>query len=315
MVVSRIHSHIIQLRSLDAVVNAMDRMQKLQEKLATGLEINRLSDDPVGVGVALNYATEMRKNDYYVQSINSGINNVKRVNTELQNAERILFEIRDLAVEAGEVSVSSSERQAIALGMENLLKELIDTANSKTKGKFIFGGTETLSGSQPLAKPFNEQFNTDGWIDEVLQNPRGINNVSSHLVQDASQVEIRLSGGAFFQPNGEGNTGDIFNDIITLRDAVLNNQIDIIRASVDTIDAGIDNIIDYESVMGARINRLEITTERIEQAKLYDTERYSEIMDADMAEVAIKFGSQQIAYQASLEAASKSMQQSLLDFV
>lgn len=315
MVVSRIHNHIIQLRSLDAVVSAMDRMQKLQEKLATGLDINRLSDNPVGVGIALNYKTEMRKNDYYQDTINSGINSISRISTELQNAERILFEVRDLAVEAGEVSVTSSERQAIALEMENLLQELIDTSNSKTKGKFIFGGTETLSGTQAMSQPYNKQLNADGWINEVLQNPRGINNVTNHLVQDSTEVGVRLSGGAFFQPNGEGGAADAFNAVIRLRDAVLNKDLDVVRAGVQDLDAAIDNVIDYESVMGARIRRLEITNDRISQAQLYDIERYSEIMDADMAEVAVKFGSQQIAYQASLEAASKSMQQSLLDFV
>jgi len=316
MPVSRIHSQIIMMRTLDAVNRAMDRMQKTQLKIATGRNINSLSDNPVGVGLALNHKTNLSKNDYYKKSITMGLNTVNRISTALENAERLLSEIRILSDEAAASNITSAERAAISLEVNDLLSELIDTANTKGRGKFLFGGTETLSGTQTLAQPFNAQYSADGLtITGVVQNPRGINKGISLLVADSNSVDIKISGGAIFQPNGAKGANDVFDAVIALRDAVESNDVGTIQGAAQTLDQALDLIVNQETLFGAKARRLELTQDRIEKIDLDDTSDLSEIMDVDLAEAIMEFTAQQAAYQAALQAGSKSLQQSLLNFI
>ncbi len=77
----------------------------------------------------------------------------------------------------------------------------------------------------------------------------------------------------------------------------------------------IDDIVKEESSLGTRMNRLELTETRLEYDTVNFTELMSENENVDIAEVAIKMKSQEMIYNASLMAASKVVQTTLLDFI
>ena len=70
-----------------------------------------------------------------------------------------------------------------------------------------------------------------------------------------------------------------------------------------------------QAKIGTNINRLDLTTNRLDDDEINFTELLSKTEDVDMAEVIVKIKSQEMIYNASLMATSKVIQQTLLDFI
>lgn len=69
------------------------------------------------------------------------------------------------------------------------------------------------------------------------------------------------------------------------------------------------------SDIGSRINRLELTENRLDNDKINITELMSDNEDVDMAEAVVQFNTASVIYNASLMSSGKMLQSSLLDFI
>lgn len=67
--------------------------------------------------------------------------------------------------------------------------------------------------------------------------------------------------------------------------------------------------------VGNRMNRLNLTKSRLTEQKTNFTKLKSENEDIDLEEVVINYTAAELVYNASLTAASKVVQQTLLDFL
>lgn len=81
------------------------------------------------------------------------------------------------------------------------------------------------------------------------------------------------------------------------------------------VNSHIDNLLDTRADIGVKINRLELTINRLSEDNLNFTELMSKNEDIDFAEVMVKMSSQDAVYNASLQASSQIIQPSLLDFI
>jgi flagellar hook-associated protein 3 FlgL len=126
---------------------------------------------------------------------------------------------------------------------------------------------------------------------------------------------VNLTGDAVFQ--GVGVTGgvdifDVFNDVV---EALRSNDEATLVAALDRLDAAQDQIVGQQAIVGGRENLLDNTTLRLEDAALNIQTLISSIEDVDIAEAITNFTRAESAYQASLGAASRIIQPSLLDFL
>jgi flagellar hook-associated protein 3 FlgL len=74
-------------------------------------------------------------------------------------------------------------------------------------------------------------------------------------------------------------------------------------------------ILSEHSKIGAKMNRLEMTSNRLSEEKLSITKLLSENEDADLAEVVTNLKTQEMIYNASLSVASKVVRMSLVDYL
>ena len=70
-----------------------------------------------------------------------------------------------------------------------------------------------------------------------------------------------------------------------------------------------------EANVGSTLNRLELASTRIQDLQMSQTKLLSQTQDADFAQAAIDFSTQQNAYTAALKASANIVQSSLLDFL
>ena len=123
------------------------RLSELQEKATTLNKISRPSDDPAATAKALETRSLLAANAQYGRNIDDGNTWLTAADSALEQATNVMHKIKDLTVLAGNGSLPQSGKNAIALELEALNKDLVSIANTKHLGRNIFAGN---SGSEAL---------------------------------------------------------------------------------------------------------------------------------------------------------------------
>ncbi len=107
----------------------------------------------------------------------------------------------------------------------------------------------------------------------------------------------------------------IFTALIRLRDALNANDTAAINAAAGRIDAAQNKILDARTGLGAKINSLDLTKNRLSQEKLELEKLRSSTRDADLAEAASRFQLQMTVLQASLATAARIMETNIFNYL
>src|SRR5699024_3905497 len=183
---------------------------------------------------------------------------------------------------------------------KQLKENLVDIANTKVNGKYIFNGTRTSE------KPIN---------------PEAVNDEDFELKLNDDEVRIEVASGIELTANvnpknvfGNGTT-NVFNDIEKLINALEKNERTEIDDSIESLDGHIDNVINARADLGARMNRLELIEDRLEDQEIVATKIMSDNEDVDFEKVITDLITQESVHRAALSAGSRMIQPSLIDFL
>lgn len=114
---------------------------------------------------------------------------------------------------------------------------------------------------------------------------------------------------------GVAGSPDVMGSLLVLIDALRENDAEVVRSVIEGIDTGRDGLLDQRAAAGARVIRLETTELRSTEYQLNFTKLLSETEDADITKLVADLAQQESLYTAALQAASKIIQPSLLDFI
>lgn len=139
----------------DAGMRGIQRPQSeqldLQQKISSGRRVLKPSDDPIAAAAVIGLQQSKAVNSQY--SVNAQ-NAASSLNLELEGlgeATRIMQDIKELVVKAGNPILTNSDRQSIATEVKGLYDELLGVANrTDGDGKYMFAGFHTDS------QPFSE---------------------------------------------------------------------------------------------------------------------------------------------------------------
>lgn len=284
---------------------------KIQTQITTGTKVNNPSDDPVAFRKINNLSAQINQKNQYSDNIQDGMGWLNNNSVILQEVENILTELIDLSTETAQGIITSAERVNVAAQVDNLLRELVDTANSKYLGKYIFGGDNYLT----------EAFSINlsgGVISSVSQNSAGIDGTFTRMIDEGIEVVINLSGSAVFQPNGSGGSGDIFQTVIRLREALSandGNTISEIKSALKEIEQAFDQVLDQDFVNASRTLKFDMKDSQLEFLKLNDLDTRSALQDTDLAEAYLELTKYQTSLQASLQTISQFSRLSLFNYL
>nr|WP_280526927.1 flagellin [Paenibacillus aceris] len=88
-----------------------------------------------------------------------------------------------------------------------------------------------------------------------------------------------------------------------------------IQTSIAGIQTCIDRVLTAQSDVGAKQNRLEFTSSRLDDLSLNYTDLQSKVEDIDMPKVITDVKTAESIYQASLDTMARVIRPSLLDFL
>ena len=126
-------------------------IQKLQDKISSGKNIIVASDDPIGSVNLSGYKIVKQQLDQYLKNVNSAQTRLSLVDTNLQNLSTIMIRANELLIQASSDVLGRSDREAIAIEIDEMKEELLSIANQQdSNGSFIFSGFKTKV--QPFQK-------------------------------------------------------------------------------------------------------------------------------------------------------------------
>lgn len=281
-------------------------MNDTQLQLASGRKINKPSDDPVGITYSLRYRAELSSNEQYQNNVDSAISWLDFNDTVLGQAGDVVQRLRELTVKASTGSNPQSALDSINEEVMQLKEQLVDIANSKLNGKYIFNGEKYTE------MPYDFVKGADGTYD-VSKDIKTDTGVMNYIVGEGVRMPINMTGNDVF-----GNTGaadNLFNIINNLSSALKDGNLTGISKQLDLIDTRTETILSARSEIGAKTNRVELMQDRLSDLNINLTDLQAKTEDADYEELIMKSKIQENIYNASLSVGAKIISTTLVDFI
>lgn len=111
------------------------------EKLSTGLRITKAGDDAAGLAVSEKMRAQIRGMEQAERNVQDGISMVQTAEGALEEAGNIAQRMRELAVQAGNDTLATEDREKISEELTQLQKEMANIAEETT-----FNGNTLLDG-------------------------------------------------------------------------------------------------------------------------------------------------------------------------
>lgn len=295
----RVTQSMISDNNLRHLSSSYSKLNTYMNQLSTGKKVSKPSDDPVVVMKGMNYRSEVNRISQYKRNTGEVHNWMDNTDSALDKTTQALQKLRELAVQASNDPYSEKERKNIMEEVEQLKEHLVDIANTKVNDKYIFNGSNTRE--RPI-KP-----GEDGEL--------AINFATSEVrIEVAAGTELKANvnpEGVF----GSGDDNNLFKDIDRLIKALADDEQADISASIEDLDEHIDNVINTRADLGARMNRLELIEDRLEDQEIVATKIMSENEDIEYEKVITDLITQESIHRAALSAGARIIQPSLMDFL
>lgn len=271
------------------------------EQLSTQKRINRVSDDPLGMGQALKRKNQINSAEQFGKNIDFSKGFIERTEASLTGIHDYLIRAKELAVSLANATYGPTSREAGARELNEIIAGVVALGNSQYGGRFVFGGFRSQT---PPISGDGQFTGDDGAI--YLQ------------VDNGTFRQINLQARQLFEPSPEerdrGHFGMVAN-LEMLRDGFADNNVETIRKAMDQLDYQLDKSSSYQSTLGAIYNAVDETAKRIELTKELTTADLSRIEDADTYRATSDFKRTESVLQSTLLASNKLLQPSLLNFL
>ena len=284
----------------ESLATSLERVSGLQAQMGTGRRINSAADDPVGSSTALRYRSYESDEVSWQRSADDAVTRLNAADTALQSASTSLRRVKELAVLAGNGSLTAAARQAVADELVALRDELVDLANTKHGGSALFGGFA----DQSVRRLGDGSWQFEGDGGEVRRQ------VGSSVVVRAN-VDGRAAFG--FDPARPGE--DLLTSLDRLAVAARTGDHVAVSESAALVERGHQDVLRTLGTVGATTNRVESARERsVAYVDQLRSER-SAIEDIDLAEAILQLNKASNGYEAALGAVAKSNLPSLASFL
>ena len=282
-----INTNVAAQISANALAKNDRAMTVSMQRLATGTRINSASDDAAGLAVASKLTSQVRGLSQAVRNGNDAIAVLQTVDGAATEVSNMLQRMRELTVQGGTGTLSSTDLTALNTEFVALRTEIDRIAT-------------------------NTQWNGDALLDGTAGD---FGNLTFQVGYEANQtitVNIGDWNLAAFTTAAAWITTSAANDVygasivgLTMTTTALSNTA---LAAIDVAIAGVDS---QRSIVGSSINTLEFAVDSLSNAKQNAQAARSRIADTDYAAETTELARTQIIAQAATAMLSQANQQAL----
>ncbi len=298
----RVTQSMLSNNMLRNLSSSYSKMGTLQDQLNTGKKITRPSQDPVVAIKGIGYRTDLTKVEQYQRNLGEANNWLDTTDSTLDGVGQAIHRVKELTIDAANGSKTDSDREAIALEIAQIQKQIQDMANAKVGDKYVFSGTNTTDPLYDGTKKGQAPYDANGFL-----NSGGVDK----------PVNIAINDGVELQVNSEGKK--IFGDIDAVMDRL---QVAMkipggvpLDGFLTEVDNSLGQVLEARADVGARQNRVEMMNNRLETHNVVVTKQLSDNEDVDYAKAITDLITQESIHRAGLSVGSRIIQSSLVDFL
>lgn len=168
---------------------------ELRTQGATGLVLNKPSDDPGAIRPVLTTRTQLQQNDRYIETMGQAGDKMAAADGHLAHVENIMVRVKEISINSINSALSQSDLNTLADEIAELKNELLDAANAVVDGKYIFAGYEEDT------PPFTQ--NTS--YDPALYDVSDVNTWPYQYNGDHNPTKLEITPGELIEANLTGN--------------------------------------------------------------------------------------------------------------
>ena len=263
-----VRTNVFALNSHRNMKNVGLEQGKASNRLASGFRINSAADDAAGLAISETMRAQIR-------GLDQASRNAQDANALIQTAEggmneitNMLQRVRELTVQAANDTNVDSNREQIALEVNQLLSEIDDMA-----GRVEFNTRKLIEGSHSAGS-------------DALHFQIGANSTQS-LTLNIGSIEV---SSIFTDPTA------LWTDSFDVNNAPTGSTV---SDSIDLIQGALDKVSLERAKLGAVQNRLDYTMRSLDISSENLSGAESRVRNADMAKEMMKFTMSNVLQQAS----------------
>jgi flagellin len=174
-----------------------DKMNDAMGRLSSGLRINSAADDAAGSAIASKMESQVRSLGVAIRNSYDAISMTQTAEGALGEMENILQRVRELSVQAGNSTLSTTDRSMIQSEVDSLLSE-VDSIASKTN----FNGVSLLDGKKDsvtfqiginASDSLNVKLQKSDTMSLGLSGSKGVNALTSERMDKTNYATATLA--------------------------------------------------------------------------------------------------------------------------
>ncbi|TRZ36918.1 flagellar hook-associated protein FlgL [Niallia circulans] len=293
----RVTQSMLSANSLRNISSSYNKLNQLSNQVQTGKKITKPSDDPVVAMKGMYYRSSLSEVEQYKRNLSELYLWMDNSESSMNQASSGLDRVRELLLQGKTDTNGKDERNAIAEEINQIKEDLVNVANTKVNGKYLFHGTDVSNPPVTAGDPPQVAANlTDGSID-------------SYKVEVSSGVSMKAN------VNPATFNQEMFDVVQEIQDKMANNDSTGLDDLLTRLDSVMNSLSSEKSELGARYNRLEMVESRIDAQEILANKVLSDNEDVDMEVAITNLSVQQSVHNASLSVGAKIIQTSLIDFL
>ncbi|BBH52351.1 flagellar hook-associated protein FlgL [Fluviispira sanaruensis] len=284
----------------DRIGNVKAIADDVNETAASGRKLKRISDDPVGTIRVLRNRSRITNLDQFRKTLDFGRGYLSKTEDALSSIYNSLIRAKELAIQQSNSTYDDPSRKAVAAEIKQILNHVIILGNTSYSDKYVFGGFQT---TQPPISPDGHYLGDDGFIfvqvDEDSFRPINVNG------RDVFDVPAEL----------EGKRPPLVNILQNMYESLFYWDREKLHQSMVDLDSVMNSVITTTASLGARRVALEDVGERLDRGESQLHNDTNNIEGADMVKSALDLKRVESAVNFTLQASSKMLTPSLLEFL
>jgi flagellar hook-associated protein 3 len=167
----------------------------LRNQGATGLKLNKASDDPGAIRPVLTTRSQIQQSERYLETMGYAGDKMAATDGYMAQIENILVRAKEIGINAVNSGLTNTDLATLGNEIAELRTQLLDTANASVDGKFIFAGY------QEDTKPFT----VNPTYDPALYDENDVTTWPYLYHGDHNPTQLEITPGEFLTSNITGN--------------------------------------------------------------------------------------------------------------
>ncbi len=211
-----------------AISQSEQQLQSALNQLSSGKRVSKPSDDPLAFASDVQSLADSAQVDTYTKNSDAILTQAQMADSALSSVTTCLTQAVSIGTEAGNSTLTSTQRTSLAQQMQALLQQVVAQANSTgTNGQALFSGTASTS------TPFvSDPTSPDGYVYQ------GNSESNQAQIGDHLQATVNIPGDTIFN----SSSGDVLGSLQQMISAVQSGSSSDLANATTAVSAAIAHV-------------------------------------------------------------------------